>query len=165
MRTSMIALACVLAACSKTESPAVGTWTVDVAASADKRIEDSKGTVTIEGPADEQKMFMDMMKEQLAQQLREAFSSATLVIRGDGHYALTYRAEGEAIDEAGTWTGRPNDKTITLACATVNGTHDRCPRDKVMQLEAAKKATFEDPSLVLAGKLTPFGSALVVARN
>lgn len=164
MRTSMIALACVLTACSsKTESPAVGTWTVDISASADKRVEGAKGTVTIDGPAEEQKMFMDVMKEQLAQQFRDAFSSGTLVMRSDGHYTISYRADGEAIAEAGTWTAK--EKVITLACATVNGSHDRCPRDKTMRLDGAKTATLEDPTLVLAGKLHAFGSALVVARN
>jgi hypothetical protein len=164
MRTSMIALACFLAACSsKSPSPAVGTWTVDIAASADKRMDGAKGTVTVEGPADEQKMFMDMMKEQLAQQFRDNFSSGKLVIRGDGHYSMAYRANGEAIDEAGTWIAK--DKALTLTCTSIGGAHDRCPRDKEMRLDGAKTATIEDPTLVLAGKLHAFGSALVVARN
>lgn len=166
MRTSMMMLVGVLGACSGSkQDPAVGTWSVDIAASADKRMEGAKDHVTVEGPADEAKMFMDMMKEQLAQQFRDAFSSSKLVIRGDGHYTLSYRAGTEAIDESGTWTDK--DKLVTLECATVNGTHDRCPRAKEMRLAdgaSAKTATLEDPTQILSGTLHPFGNALVVAR-
>ena len=83
MRTISIALLCtLLVACSKQpDSPVAGTWTIDVAASTEKRMQAAKGMVTVQGPPEEQQMFADMMKEEFANQFRAMSETTKLVIR------------------------------------------------------------------------------------
>jgi hypothetical protein len=165
MRTTLIAMCLVVTACSKqSESPVVGTWTIDVAASTDKRMEVAKGAVTVNGPAEDQQMFADMMKEELAKQFREAAATTKLGITADGHYTLAYRAAGETIDETGTWAETEKGAVFTLTCERVN--RQACPRAKTLRLDAkSQTATFEDPAAVLAGKLHAFGNTLVIRRQ
>jgi hypothetical protein len=165
MRTTLIAMCIVLAACSKQSgSPVVGTWTIDVTASTDKRMEVAKGAVTVNGPAEEQQMFADMMKEELAKQFREASETTKLGITAEGRYTLSYRAGSDAIEETGTWTEKDKGTVFTLTCERVN--RKTCPRAKTLRLDAkSQTATFEDPAAVLAGKLHAFGNALVIRRQ